>query len=347
MSSSNLPEKKYEVKTLIGGLFQDFKNIELPPLIENNVIRSVCRLITGLTDFPVAKLKEYTRRIERETEALDALSKAHVENVIEFNRKDKEFIAQTANYYSIQQFKEAGNRRTVLEKAINELEGKTISEDAKEEIDEDWLSRFAKIASDVSKEEVQLILAKILAGEISKPGSFSTMTLKVLERMDRRAADEFGRLVSHIITTENLTGTIIIATENHYSGRLIRRNKLTSEITKMMNPAEYPRIDDYPILVDIGILRPFHSIKTINPLDLLDFQVGSTKLTLILNSQLAYPLEKQGEKTIKCLELTTAGYELLPFITRKPCPNKYFEELRSYFLGQTSLNYRDYNKTGY
>ncbi|MEC7754533.1 DUF2806 domain-containing protein [Roseivirga sp. UBA1976] len=338
MSNSNLPEKKNEVKTWLGQFIQDLAIIELPEIVERNLVRSVSKLMTGFVDIPAAYLHEFKRRIERETEAKDLISRANAEDIVEFNRKDQEFIASSASYYSIQQFKEAGNRRAVLEKTINELEDRTISEDAKEEIDEDWLARFAKIANDVSKEDVQLILAKILAGEISKPGSFSTMTLKVLERMDRRAADEFGSLVSHIITTESLHGIIFIAIENQSTGTLIRRNMLSHEISKMINPEEYPRIDDYPILVDIGILRPFQAYKSIKPNELASFQIGSTAVGLALKSEFAYPLNDQDEKSFKCLELTTAGYELLPFITLVPCPDIYFEELGRFLLRNTSHN---------
>ena len=336
MSNSYLPEKQNEAKTWLGQFIQDLTTIELPEVIERNLIRSVSKLITGFVDIPVAYLHEYKRRIERETEAKDLISRANSKDIIEFNRKDQEFLASSANYYSIQQFKEAGNRRAVLEKAINELGDRTISEDAKEEIDEDWLARFAKIANDVSKEDVQLILAKILAGEISKPGSFSTMTLKVLERMDRRAAGQFDRLASHIITTKSLQGIIFIATEGQSTGTLIRRNMLSHEISKMINPEEYPRIDDYSTLVDIGILRPFHAYKSIQPKELTNFHIGSTTVGLILKSQFASRLNDQDIKSFKCLELTTAGHELLPFITSEPCPDIYFEDLGRFLLRNTS-----------
>ncbi|WP_422355604.1 DUF2806 domain-containing protein [Roseivirga pacifica] len=336
MSNSNLPEKENEIKTWLGQFIQDLTTIKLPEVAERNLVRSVSKLITGFLDIPAAYLHEIKRRIERETEAQDLILRANAKDVVELNRKDQEFIANTASYYSIQQFKEAGNRRAVLEKAINELEDRAISEDAKEEIDEDWLAKFAKIANDVSKEDVQLILAKILAGEIVNPGSFSTMALAVLERFDRKAAKQFAELSNHICNVETGTGLVIIATKTTYSGGLIRRGLVAHEIQKMLNPKEYPRIDSYSLLVDVGVLRPFISTRLFNPTEFIEFKVGSTKVGLISNGQFAVPLERQNDKPFKCIELTTAGYELLPFLETGQCPEKYFKELAEFLSSETS-----------
>ena len=334
MSNSNLPEKRNEVKTWLGQFLVDLKHIELPIAIEKNLIRSACKLITGLVDIPAAYLHEYKRRIERETEALDILSRANVENIVDFNKKDSELIASTANYYSIQLYKEAGNRKAILEKAIYELGDKTFSEDTNEQIDEDWLSRFAKIANDVSKEEVQLILAKILAGEISKPGSFSLMTLKVLERLDKQAANEFSQLTSHISTLYNHSGIILIATRKIFPGSLIRRRQLQLHVMEMLNAEEYPRIGQYSLLVDIGVLRPFQTFKSIRCIELEEFHIGSTAVKLYSSGDHVTPLARQKDKAFKCLELTTAGVELLPFMEPDKCPDHYLKELDMFFLNE-------------
>ncbi|WP_421977874.1 DUF2806 domain-containing protein [Roseivirga seohaensis] len=331
MSNSNLPESKNEVKTWLGQFLVELKHIELPSIIEDNLIRSTCKLLTGLMDIPAAYLHEYKRRIERETEALDILSRANVENIVDFNKKDSELIASTANYYSIQLYKEAGNRKAILEKAIYQLGDKTFSEDTNEQIDEDWLSRFAKIANDVSKEEVQLILAKILAGEISKPGSFSLMTLKVLERLDKSTADQFDLFSSYCSNFIQTECVVVLAFKTNYSslGRIVRRMN-ASDLVSVANPDSTPRLEDFSFLIDVGILRPIIGTKEIPVSDLRKFHIGSTEVKA---TRFENCIEENDNRThsLKCLELSTAGKELISFMQPNPAPLDYCQQLDYYF----------------
>lgn len=78
-----------------------------------------------------------------------------------------------------------------MEQATEELKSDPPKEDSKEEIDEDWLEMFSRIAETKSNKDVQLFLAKILAGEIRKPGSFSAKTIQTLSTLDQKTAQHF------------------------------------------------------------------------------------------------------------------------------------------------------------
>ena len=56
------------------------------------------------------------------------------------------------------------------------------------EPDHDWTARFFNDVQDVSTKETQRLYAKILAGEVEKPGSTSTKTLGILKDLDRPTA---------------------------------------------------------------------------------------------------------------------------------------------------------------
>ena len=64
------------------------------------------------------------------------------------------------------------------------------------EPDHDWTARFFNYVQDVSSEEMQLLWAKILAGEADRPGSTSIRTLAILRDLDKRTAAIFRRLSS-------------------------------------------------------------------------------------------------------------------------------------------------------
>jgi hypothetical protein len=58
-------------------------------------------------------------------------------------------------------------------------------------VSKDWTRRFFNIAEDVSEGEMQVLWARVLAGEVSRPGSFSTRTLNVLRDLSRVEAESF------------------------------------------------------------------------------------------------------------------------------------------------------------
>ena len=68
------------------------------------------------------------------------------------------------------------------------------SEVASEQPDPDWLSKWRTSAQDVSDEEMQQLWARILSGELKRPGSYSFHAVELLSRLS--AAD--ARIVSEI-----------------------------------------------------------------------------------------------------------------------------------------------------
>ncbi len=67
------------------------------------------------------------------------------------------------------------------------------------EPDHDWTARFFNEAQDVSSEDMQILWAKVLAGEVERPGSTSQHTLGVLKVLDRSTAQLFTKVCSMCI----------------------------------------------------------------------------------------------------------------------------------------------------
>lgn len=66
-------------------------------------------------------------------------------------------------------------------------------------IENDWLINFMDKAGNVSNEEIQVMLGKLLAEECNKPNSVSRTLVNILMNMDAKSADIFKRLRSYII----------------------------------------------------------------------------------------------------------------------------------------------------
>ena len=85
------------------------------------------------------------------------------------------------------------NISSVVQKSLDLSADGKVSD---HEPDHDWTARFFNYVQDVSSEEMQLLWAKVLAGEADRPGSTSIRALAILRDLDKRTAAVFRRLVS-------------------------------------------------------------------------------------------------------------------------------------------------------
>jgi hypothetical protein len=65
-----------------------------------------------------------------------------------------------------------------------------------EPVDQDWVAQFFSCCQDVNDEQMQSLWARILAGEVAKPGSFSALTLNVVRNLGHKDAELFTRFCS-------------------------------------------------------------------------------------------------------------------------------------------------------
>jgi len=70
-------------------------------------------------------------------------------------------------------------------------------------VDEDFIHHFFRSSEDVSNATMQSLWAKLLAGEISRPGSFSPRTLEVLRATSQREAQNFTKFCSMVWQIKN------------------------------------------------------------------------------------------------------------------------------------------------
>ena len=71
------------------------------------------------------------------------------------------------------------NLEAIIVKTISYCSSDTIAE----RVDPDWFSQYIELAQGVSQKTMQELWAKILAREVSQPGSFSVKTLKVFQQL--------------------------------------------------------------------------------------------------------------------------------------------------------------------
>lgn len=72
------------------------------------------------------------------------------------------------------------------------------SETPPKRVDADWFAKWRSGAQDVSREEMQRLWAKLLAGEVSNPGAYSLHTVDFLSRMSSADASLLARVAPFV-----------------------------------------------------------------------------------------------------------------------------------------------------
>ena len=201
------------------------------------------------------------------------------------------------------------------------------------EISHDWLNSYEDIAENMSSEEMQLRFAKILAGEIKKPSSFSIKSVKMLSEIDTNTAILFAKLCGcSIVKKFQLTGGIfhyqdvrLVAMGGQLGANCMQKFALGyAQLTKLQeNGLISSELNSY-MQYGMSIISP-----------------TSNKVTMPLYYQNnPYALRQQEEKPaqqsefkIHGVSLTTAGTELYSVIDAIS-NDGHFEELKTYLLTQ-------------
>lgn len=88
------------------------------------------------------------------------------------------------------------NREAIAAKAYDFLKERDLAD--RPPLDSDFIKRFYSYAGDISKDDAQTVWAKLLAGEISNPGSFSLKTLDTLRNLTQEQAEAIVNLSKYI-----------------------------------------------------------------------------------------------------------------------------------------------------
>ena len=105
------------------------------------------------------------------------------------------------DYMLDKELKKLENISKIIQNTADILKDKVcVSEDS---VDEDWITRFFRVAEDVTNEDMQNLWSKILADEIEKPNSYSLRTLEVVKNLSSKEAKLFTKFVNLCFKVQN------------------------------------------------------------------------------------------------------------------------------------------------
>ena len=173
-----------------------------------------------------------------------------------------EFGAAVTQRIQFQEEKRQSNIRQVVTKAALELEGKEVGN---HEPDHDWTARFFNDVQDVSSEEMQQLWAKVLAGQVERPGSTSLRTLSILKNLDQSTANTFRRLCSACVSIKLVEATFIDARVPSLGGEpgtnALQKYGLAYDVLNVLNEygliiSEYNSWYDFKMSIGIPLPAP-------------------------------------------------------------------------------------------
>lgn len=143
---------------------------------------------------------------------------------------------RTQERFNFQEAKKQLNIENVTAFAAEELKNEPPITD--EPLDEDWTTRFFRIAEDISNEEMQALWGKILAGEIKQPKTYSLRTLELIRNLSKKEADTFMKVAQFAIKSGN-------------ANYIFKTND--DELLSKKHKIQY---DDIALLTEIGLIQP-------------------------------------------------------------------------------------------
>lgn len=143
---------------------------------------------------------------------------------------------RTHERLNFQEAKKQLNIENVTAFAAEELKNEPPVTD--EPLDEDWTTRFFRIAEDISNEEMQALWGKILAGEIKQPKTYSLRTLELIRNLSKNEADVFMKVANFAVKCGN--------------ANFLFKGK-DSKLLKEKYNISY---SDTALLTEIGLLQP-------------------------------------------------------------------------------------------
>ena len=179
-------------------------HLSLPSVVAGPAGRALSRLIGAAAEVPAAYLEGYAQSVRADFEARAHLKRSMSEAAVQKYTADPEILDRFGRRWLSDEIVRQGNRETIAHMAAKELEEKSQDEvsidEAQEvsDVSDDWLRVFGENAQDVSDEFFQGIWAKVLSGEIRKPGTVAKSLLRLIpeiEKEDIGVIEEYGRLI--------------------------------------------------------------------------------------------------------------------------------------------------------
>lgn len=193
------------------------------------VRKAIGRLVSGIVDVPHAYLESWSQAVRSETGARKAISSAIADAAREAAKKDSALVDRGLERWTHQLGARQQTREAVALATLDVLAEGELPHGAAAP-SEDFMRMFEDLVEKVSSEELVDLMARILAGEIRKPGSVSRRTLAVVPVIDQEIVSILAKIRPHLLADAWVHVPPSLANEWTQDFALLSSVSLSSEI---------------------------------------------------------------------------------------------------------------------
>lgn len=196
--SSNLPAGPE------GGIPEWIANLKHIPALS-----AIGRLVGGAAsagaawiDIVAAAGEERAQTIRDRKDARSTLTKEAVQVAAQQMNNDPELAGRALDHVLGASYRAQENREAVAKLTVEQLTADPLADSASETPSDDWMNVFEAHAEKASSDRLRQHWARILSGEIRKPGSFSLQTLQFMSILDSGLAATVERIAIRVVGSE-------------------------------------------------------------------------------------------------------------------------------------------------
>ena len=302
----------------------------VPAPIRRSLFKVLGRLTTAVVEYPVTLLENAIKERKAESNARVRLIDASKMQIAKQMKVDPAYAQAAASKFAQRIVRERVNVDQIVALAVQELAKpplphEVVSNPAEDraDVDEDWLNVFEGEAAQVSSEHAQKVFAKILAGEINRPASFSKKTIKLISQLDNQAAHIFSLACSMAVSLQT--------SGNIYDARVLGLGSIgQNSLARYGLPYDACVIlQEYGLVVsDLAGYFDYQSSQQVD---------GAVQLPLTHQNKHWMMVKQQGQPRSEMhfdgMRFSRSGYELLSIVELQPVP-AYTEAMKVFLRNQ-------------
>jgi len=163
--------------------------------------RAISRLIAGVAEVPSEALAWVSEMIRDDRAARHQFKMALAAAAAKAVKQDKAILDAAVRRLAGRDARTA-NRVAVIANALEYLADEPPAATSDDSPTDDFLNVFEELSGRASSEAMQDLFARVLSGEIRRPGSFSLRTLQVVAVMDQDLARVFNQVREWVVNND-------------------------------------------------------------------------------------------------------------------------------------------------
>ena len=297
-------------------LYESVNSLPVPGWIKKNILIALAKGIGNLAvsalDWPTAWFEAKARELRAKAKGNETVQESASQEVANLFKLESELAERATNYYAEQIISKQLNREEIALKLFEELPNHISNKDDSDantdhkQIDDDWLTTFWSISESKTSAELKMVLAKILAKEVTEPNSISPITLQMIAVLTSDIGIAFHKLCNLSICSDNIVYVI-----HPNIGPFMTAGELSDYGISWDEQAE---------LEGIGLIRSMNVSPVCITPEGEDFSTCDYAGTRV---------KTNFSKGVKIIDFTRAGREIRNLLELKP-NDKYTEYLKSF-----------------